>query len=211
MCDMCGSGQNEDTFTSAPGTPERAEELRQRTKERIMEHGHEVRYIYGGDGPTDVPFFYSVGRSVFERPEILITGGLEVRQGQMILNRIANLDRQGEIDLVEFANHGQPVRVDPFLCDFKFIWCDPAAAEMTGAQVMANDEYVASVQLIWPDAAGRWPDEEGYEYGPDAQPLYPAPEQKPQVLTVFRRCPECNADVLTMLGREGPLSCANHS
>jgi hypothetical protein len=169
MCDNCS---NDPKFTSKPGTKERMAELDARTHELILEHGHQITGVIPEEGKPG--FFYTVGRSVFDRPELLLTGNLPSRQAMNILNSIAFMENEDKIVIADLAD-GEPVRLEGFGCDLRFVPVNAYECEMFGATRLAADPDIEAYQVIWPDAAGLWPEDEDYAYGPDAQPVHALP------------------------------------
>lgn len=171
MCDNCtpreGSG-----WTSEPNTRERFAEIREKQVEDIMRVGHQVVFVYPDAGDDGAGFFYTAGRCVFEKPELLLTGSLEPQAGQEILNAIAQLEDQGKIDIDNLAT-GNPCQIEGFDSELRFIACDPERAEMNAALELAGEGPMEAYQVIWPDEYGKWPEDPGFYYGPSAQPLYP--------------------------------------
>lgn len=135
----------------------------------IIEHGHAVQYVFTDENsaPGDVPFFYSVGRTLKDRPEILVTGRLAQESGMHLVNAACRLDDQGQLHVGEVSLGGNfPVRV---------IEADPLAAQMFAATSAFGADDVTALQVIWPDKTGRFPDDHGYVHvGRYRQPLYPA-------------------------------------
>lgn len=168
MCDACTN----EGFNSPPDSPERMEELRRRTEQRVLQYGHEVVGVY--PGPDDDPryFYYTVGRSASRRPELLLTGALPPNAAMIILNDIAAQDRAGKIDLVALADLGQPVEIENFDARLKFIWADPEDAEMFQAINYGGPGGIRAIQVLWPDPQGRFPDNPDFDYT-DTQTLHP--------------------------------------
>lgn len=162
MCDACGDNPD---FKSEPGTPERIAEIHARTDQLIMDHGHQITGVM-----SDPMFFYTVGRSVMDHPELLITGNLPEAAAAGILNTLASMENDGLIDILALAN-GEPAKIDGFDAMLKFQRIDPIEAEMFGATRIAGNDW-PSVQVIWPDEDGRWPDNPEFSYGPEAQPVH---------------------------------------
>lgn len=144
------------------------EEAAKKTMEQIIEYGHQVRFIFP-DPDSDEPyqFWYTVGRSLKERPELLLTGPLPPKVGQFILNEAAALDDQSPLV------PGQEVAADTLLANYPcriIAVGDMAEAEMFGALELDSD--ATALQIVWPDMKGRFPGERGYEYPKSAQPLF---------------------------------------
>lgn len=122
MCDMCG---NDPAWKSEPNTDARREEVKQRTTDTIMKYGHQVTAVTAQN-----PWFYSVGRAVFGRAELLVTGNIPPGAAGTIINDVARRDLDGEIDIVALAD-GPAVRLGgDFLCELRFVTVDPVACQM---------------------------------------------------------------------------------
>lgn len=142
--------------------PDKYDYLSKKTMDDIIAHGHQVRWVFG-EGPD---FGYTIGRSVKDRPELLITGPLDPRVGQWVLNEAAAMDEKEplyagqEIPANELLNE-HPVRI----VEVK----DLEAAEMFGVTEHFSD--ATALQIIWPDMEGRFPGDEGFAFA-DAQPVF---------------------------------------
>lgn len=161
MCDTCSSA---DGYKSAPGSPERIAEIQERTNERILKYGHEVRYIFPNDPEDDHCFAYTIGRSVFDQIELLITGNLPATVMQSILNDIAKEDAEGNLNVAHLAATRGEAKIPNFLVPFRFIWADPVASEMTGATTISGED-IPAIQVLWPDQDGHFPDDPEFNYG----------------------------------------------
>lgn len=179
MCVLCGPGRAQaiidhtidHPFTLEPGSdyacsechqhvsvhPDKMEFLAKHRMDTIIRSGHQIMNIFGGDGPA---FSYTVGRVVKDQPELLITGDLPdvVRAG--ILNVAAERDDL-KPGLTNEIIDDFPVKIVEVL--------DPRKAGMFAALELGD---ITALQIIWPDAAGRFPGDAGYEYGDEAQPVY---------------------------------------
>lgn len=146
--------------------PDKIEVLAKMEMETIIEHGHEVRVIFP-DEPGPGMFAYSVGRSVKDRPELLVTGNLPPEVLGHIINRVAEIDDEtplvAGVDLDEVLD-GFRVR----LVEVR----DMDEAEMFGVTTHFGTEETSALQILWPDADGRFPGEEGFGYTPEQQPVY---------------------------------------
>ena len=161
MCDVCSTSSK---WKSAPNTPERHAEVDAQTHQFILKYGHQVTGVI-----SDPCFFYTVGRAVFDKPELLLTGDIESNLAMSILNTIADMENKGQIDIASFAD-GEPVALDPFDCLLRFVTVNPIECEMFGATNISGPDLTA-YQVLWPDAQGRWPDDPDFSYGPSAQPV----------------------------------------
>lgn len=146
--------------------PDKMDFLAKHTMETIIQKGHQVMVIFGNDPVAEPGFFYTVGRTVKDRPELLLTGSLPAEVGSYILNRVADLDDESPISAGQELDEvldGYPVRVVQ-VRDLK------EAAMYRVVDNFGTDDTTA-LQILWPDAEGRFPGEQGYIYG-DAQPVY---------------------------------------
>lgn len=186
MCAVCGPDRAQlvvdhsitHPFTLKPGTdlecstcdrhvsvhPDKMEYLRKRMLEQIVDRGHQVRMIVGdAQAPS---FAYSVGRCVYDRPEILVTGPLAPGIQHYIVNRVAELDtahhalRAG--DELEEVLEGYRVRL-------------VAVRDLDEAQMFGVTQNFGSdpkaLQVLWPDPAGHFPGEPGFDASCN-QPVY---------------------------------------
>lgn len=140
MCDKC-DGKTWD-------------EIRAKMTHDILEHGHQVIAV----PDADPPFAYSVGRSIFGKPEFVVTGPINPRVAQFMINEAAKIADTKEIGNgyvfePEELISGYPVRV---------VEVDPEKNEVYQAKYINGDEWPRVLQLVWPDMDGNFPDEEGY-------------------------------------------------
>ena len=185
MCDMCGPMDQvtdhsiKHPFVLKPDTdlecltcgkhvsahPDKREYLAKREMEAIIEHGHQVRVVFP-DESGGYMFAYSIGRSLKERPEILVTGALPPPMLGYIVNRVAELDDERGIaagDVLNDVLEGYPVRLVAV--------ADMEQAEMFGVTANFGTDDTFALQVLWPDAEGRFPGEPEYAYG-DKQPVF---------------------------------------
>ena len=141
--------------------PDKMEFLKKHEMDGIIRRGHVVRFIM-----DDPAFAYSIGRTVKDRPELLVTGSLHPDTLQYIINRVAELDDatplSAGMDLDEVLE-GYKVRLVRV--------GDLEEAQMFGVSRQFGTDDTSALQILWPDSEGRFPGEEGYEYG-DAQPVF---------------------------------------
>lgn len=133
-----------------------------RVRGLIAEHGWAVQGVFPTTDAPGVPFAYTVGLTAQRLPELVIYG-LAPAAAHPILN-IAATRMRDEGPLTP----GEPVSrvIDGF---------DVAVREVSDPTdlAMARRFYgaVQALQLVWPDAHGRFPWHTGYEGPRDAQPL----------------------------------------
>lgn len=152
--------------------PDKMQFLKLRETENIEDHGHQVRYIFPtqenvDQDPDARPFWYSVGRSVYGRPELFVSGGLPAELGSYIINTVAERDVDSPIAAGDLLDE---VLGDGF--QIKVVDVDPEAAEMFAALNVSGPE-IAAYQLLWPDPNGVYPDDPEYDYSKMPQPMYP--------------------------------------
>lgn len=133
---------------------------------RITAGGWAVTGVYGDE--TGPPLTYSTGLVEFDRPELLIYG-LDPELAIPLLNRAA------ELAIADAGLLGHPyldgVLRPPYrMATLPAVHTDDLAV----TRVLYGPDFRA-VQLIWPDAQGRYPWDRGYAISPDAQPLAGVP------------------------------------
>lgn len=143
--------------------PDKMEFLAKRQMDVIIEHGHQIMNIFGDEDPD---FSYTVGRTVKDRPELVITGDLHPDQRATILNEVAAWDDEHPLE-------PGLIQPDGFGVALKIVAVDPSEAEMNIAVANFGDDVVA-LQVIWPDDQSRFPGDPGYAYGDAFQPVFGA-------------------------------------
>lgn len=162
MCDYCGRGESESRWKTPPATPERIAEVKEWQRQTILDVGHTITFVG--------PFAYSIGRSLFGYPELLVTGALPPEIAGYMINTVADLESAGMIDLRSLVG-ARPVELDGFDCELRFNRVHAVVAEMRGAVAISGPD-VDAIQIVWPDPQGLWPEQVGFVYGQDAQPVY---------------------------------------
>lgn len=147
----------------AVASTERIGEFLASVAERVREHGWIVQGVVGEE-PSET-FGYTVGLHAKGLPELWIGTLNPTTQGADVLNDIAAAAVGGlplEVGLVgrTAADWQMPLRlVGPVDLD---------DAGVNVAKVFAredsNDEPLQVLQVLWPDADGRFPDEDGYDH-----------------------------------------------
>lgn len=129
----------------------------------IAEHGHTVVGV--GDGERS--FFYSIGLWQRRLPELLLVLPLPFRDGQQAVNSAAALLKQREHAFAE----GQELNIDfnvPVRAhtptDLGFVRREYT---IQAGQYWGTQDYLVQ-QIIFPDKAGKFPNERGY-----AMPVQP--------------------------------------
>jgi hypothetical protein len=133
----------------------------------IIKSGHQVLYVFP-DSPDQVAFAYTVGRSVKDRPELLMTGPMVAAIMTNILNDVAEYDDSQPI------NAGDLLPADTVLVDYpaRVVAVDPREAQMFQA-INFFGEDLNALQILWPDAEGRFPGDPGCTIDETFQPRYP--------------------------------------
>lgn len=130
-----------------------------RCRDLIAKHGHMVQGVFAAvDGPQRVPFAYTIGLSLSEGHRFeLAVSGLSSPDATVFLNRAAKMVRDGE--LVPDAM----TELDGFFSGF------PARFRRAKGHVewgplaaLAGDDVVVW-QMVFPDKAGRFPSDKGYD------------------------------------------------
>lgn len=127
-------------------------------------------YGIGLNGVDDAepPFVYTVGRTLDQHPELIINGYMPMNYHATILNAVhqkETLLRPGQV-LDGYLSSGYKLKV---------LRADPVKAQMNLARGMFDSVGgITALQLVWPDPAGIFPDEDGYSTDERyTQPLYP--------------------------------------
>lgn len=166
MCDVC---EDDDKWTTPPGTPERRAEVAAAMEDRILSQGHQVMCIFPVDDDEGHYFWYTVGRSLMGQPELLLTGPLPNNVAGHIVNEAVRMVDEEGFDLKDGAEFPPNTLLNGF--SMRVIECDPRAGEMFAALDMGGDTMRA-FQLIWPDDAGHFPDDPAFDTRFN-QPLFP--------------------------------------
>lgn len=132
---------------------------------KIAAHGWMVQGVFGDTAES--VFSYTVGLTEKGLPELFVAT-LDPRQATPILNDLARL---------AVARQGLPVDEDididysiPFRLRGR---CLPRDAEAFTAISLYGEQGVDVMQVLWQDAAGRFPTEQGYDQAGFPQRLLP--------------------------------------
>lgn len=155
-----------DTYCCAECAGASTEELDKRLMDNIIKNGHQVNFIFPRPGDEGHQFWYSVGRSMKDRPELLITGPIQPEVGHWIINEAAKMDD------TEPLQPGQEIPADTLLGGYpvRIVAVDPREAEMYDA-IRCFGEDITALQIVWPDMDGRFPGEEGFLFD-EHQPVF---------------------------------------
>ncbi|MFJ2081298.1 DUF4262 domain-containing protein [Micromonospora chokoriensis] len=141
-----------------------------RRQDRIIDTtGWAVTHVLPTDDDPDstAPFAYTVGLTAHDYPE-LITAGLPPEVAHSLLNDLASR----VYDKAERFTHGQ--RISDLIADYDAIIIDgpPTDELLPGAAISRyGRDHIRIQQMVWPDPQGRFPWDDGYGFGPQAQPL----------------------------------------
>jgi len=133
--------------------PDKMEFLKKHEMETIIRFGHQVRVVSG-----EHPFAYSIGRTVRDRPEILVTGPLPPDMMGWMVNEVAKLDDDHPLSAgmeVSEILVGHPVRLVQVR--------DLDEAQMFGVTNNFGADDTSALQILWPDMQGRFPGDEGFD------------------------------------------------
>lgn len=134
------------------------------TKRMIADKGFVDQGVGGGDGLTN--WNYSIGFHYLGSPDVAIVGLPPQNAHELMWNLFWHIKNTGPLTegILDDIIKGYPAKLrhcpndDPF---FPF--------------AQANNVYETAafetMQLLWPDSDGKFPDEEGYDYAPDVQPF----------------------------------------
>ena len=133
-------------------------------RDTVRRHGWAVQYAAGSP-----PFAYTVGLFGFEHPELLVYG-LDLQTSAWLLNdlgqRVADGERFGPGRPLRLAGWNHRLQLFPFH--------DGDDPPVLGSAQRFYDRGAAgpvpALQLIWDDAAGRFPWEAGYDLPGGLQP-----------------------------------------
>ncbi|PZF84006.1 DUF4262 domain-containing protein [Jiangella anatolica] len=133
-------------------------------RDTVRRHGMAVQYAAGAP-----PFAYSVGLFGLGHPELLVYG-LDLQSSAWVLNHLGERVRDGE----RFGP-GRPLRLHGWshrLQLFPFHDGEEPAVLGSAQRFYGRGpaDPVPALQLIWDDADGRFPWDEGYELPAGLQP-----------------------------------------
>lgn len=124
------------------------EKLMEETREGILDHGHVTHYC---DDPSevyqDLPRAWTAGRTMWQRPELMIVGPFALEQMQEMLNEAVDLDSvsplvpqarlelAGRAFMVQEAERGMfliAMEIFGHLRGLQLVWADPKTGEFPG-------------------------------------------------------------------------------
>ncbi len=146
-----------------------------RVRQIVREHGWMVQGVLPGrdEQPGFIPFYYTVGLTDAGLPELIMSWPGQPSMGQTLLNNAATGHVKNEIkpgDMLDYVAN-VPSRA---------IAADPHKAEIQQAYNYVSDPYrtknkIRLIQILYPDAEGRFPDddEDGYNFDLCPQRMWP--------------------------------------
>lgn len=123
----------------------------------LLTYGHTIAAV-----ADDLPFFYTIGRSLFDLPELFLIGPFPISEGFQVVNELAALEDQGYFSVANALGRG-PVQLRSFANVWRFETIEPERCEMFQAIYFAKNFTslpINAVQAVWPAADGSWPDDE---------------------------------------------------
>lgn len=142
----------------------------QQVVDLIDKHGWAVQGVFGQDHAWEA-FSYTVGLTAEGLPELWI-GSLGPTQSTPILNALAErlvTERALPADEPVDVGYSVPFRIRGPV--------EYSAAEAFVAGRLYDDANVTVLQVLFPDAAGVFPDEDGYDNARFPQRVLPLPEE----------------------------------
>lgn len=137
---------------------ESIEQIKAQVQNMILEHGFAVQYVGG-----EQPYGYTIGRTMRNRPELLISG-LPVGITHECLSSAVALD-DVEPFKASSPRHGIFEGYQTFP-----ITIDPWRAEMHTA--IATFGRLTALQLLWPDDAGAFPGDPDFAHDVSIQRVF---------------------------------------
>ena len=144
-------------------------------EEHIATHGRAVISVMGEPGGTHgYPYAYSIGHADKGRPELMLTS-LGGETATYLVNAVAKAleEREWKTDPDE--------RIALERVSIRMLPADGFEAEAGGARSRAEEKGIEDLrflQILWPDAGGRFPDEEDYDHETFPQPIWQHEQEK---------------------------------
>lgn len=149
-----------------------------RIRRLIEEHGWAVQAVAGGG--DDLPFAYTVGLAEPGDPELLVAG-LPLDVAHRLLNDIVRAAQTGRVALeggVSVAGADLDGDFSPHvfrLVAMDRVYLSDRYALFNVGRAVLECPLVRALQVVWPDAGGRYPDEAGYDAARHPQPVFARP------------------------------------
>jgi hypothetical protein len=148
--------------------PQRRQQIREHAERMRQEQDFLVQYVFGrGEPLATPPFAYTVGLTEKGHPELALVA-LDDRLSGMILNAL------GEA-AVDGAHLEAGQRLEGLIgndLSLQVLECpDPLRANLFSAYV--DGDPPAALQIVWPDAQGRFPGEPGFDPEMDGMQVMP--------------------------------------
>lgn len=138
-------------------------------EEKIATYGWMIQAV--GASRKEPAFHYTVGLTRMGLPEV-ITFGLPIDIGQQLLNDVAVKMQAEQVAGDPPITAGS--RRDDIIVGFDVVFIDvlDTTKHLTVANTLCSNGLtpVRALQMVWPDRAGRFPWDAGFEYG-DKIPL----------------------------------------
>lgn len=133
----------------------RMEGVKRKVVDDVAKQGWAATHVFAGENSTS--FTYSIGfHATYQHPEVVILNmPYKVAHGLLaiIAERLARGARFTEpgIEYSEIVGNGYSVRFDPTVRDECYLahW--------------HSDDECSVMQMLWPDKAGKYPDEDNYD------------------------------------------------
>jgi hypothetical protein len=150
---------------------EEGEAFKEAILERVLNEGYFVQFVTDDQATVlqmGQPFAYTVGRSMFARPEFLITG-LPRDIAEPVLHGLVAQDSDGNNpSAATLDGTCWTVDLDSLRLPLKLMHATPAP--LLGAMVTFGWRGVEALQALWPNSAGGYP---SLNDRWDIQPIYP--------------------------------------
>lgn len=152
---------------------QRMQQFYAKVRAMVREHGWIVQGVMptAADPPGTIPFAYTIGLTDAGLPELIISWPGQPGMARDLLNNAAGGHLKDEIQ------HGQ---ILDYVANIpsRAIAADPHKAEIQQAYNYVNDpdrvrDKIRLIQILWPDANGRFPDEDGYNFVDFPQEMWP--------------------------------------
>lgn len=132
------------------------EDYEQRIISNVEKYGVSMTSVFGTEEKP--PFTYTIGlKKTYNMPELIVFG-LDPQSAHGVLYAAIGLIKQGNFDFD--ALHSQII--EGFQCAFKNVPFEIAKKYAYSASWFYNNERYEMSQLIWPDEAGKFPWDDGF-------------------------------------------------